>query len=155
MNYTKTQIEDAIIATLQPLHMDNGGVLRKIAGYQGELDSENLTQFIASFPAVLVVYVRSPYDEDAWPFMVERMRYVLIIGDRSMRDNADARKGSSERIGTYSLLYQVRSKLHGKKLGLEITKCSIKDEVEIANTRTLSLYSQEYEITQDFRELPS
>lgn len=157
MNYSKTEIEDAIIKTLMPLHMDNGGVVKKIAGYQGELDDENLQQFIITFPVILVVYARSTYREDAWPYMVEGMRYAVIIGDRSMRENADARKGSSERTGTYSLMKQARSKLHGSKLGLtpEIVKSSISAEVALANTRTLSLYSQEYEITDDFRELPS
>lgn len=152
MNYSKTEIEDAIIKTLMPLHMDNGGVFRKIAGYQGELDEENLTQFIITFPVILIAFGRSTYREFAWPFLKEEMTFAFVIGDRSMRENADARKGSSERTGTYSLMKSVRQKLHASKLGLNINKCAISGEVALANTRTLSLYSQEYKIEQDIRE---
>lgn len=152
MNYSKTQIEEAIITTLGPLHMDNGGPVRKIASYQGEFDEETLTQFITTFPAVLVAFARSEFIDDPYPYLNEAATFSVIIGDRSMRENKDARAGSAQTIGTYALLRLVKQHLHAKSLGLKINKCVLAREVALANTRTLSLYSAEYRITQNIRE---
>ncbi len=152
MNYDKDQIEDGILTTLASLHQDQGGPAKKIASYGGELDEDNLTQFIVSFPAILLAFAKSDYRPDAWPYMVEELTYSIIIGDRSMRaDRSTARKGSSERTGTYELLKQVRGKLHASNLGLTILKCEIMRELALANTKTLSLYAAEYKVTQKVR----
>lgn len=151
MNYSKTEIEDAIIATLSPLHQDQGGDVKKIAGYQGELDEDNLTQFIIQFPAILVAYVGSTYKEDSFPYMIEEITYSILINGRNMRGNEAARKGILS-AGTYSIMQQVRDKLQGERLGLDIRPAQILRETALINTRSVSIYSAEYRITQNYRK---
>ena len=152
MSYSKGEIEDAIISSLAPLHQGQGGDVKKIAGYQGELDEDNLTQFIVQFPAILVAFGGSIYKEDAFPYMVEEMTYSLLINDRNMRGNEAARKGSPLTAGTYSLMQQVRDNLHGKRLGLSIDPLVLLRETALVNTKTVSIYSAEYMVKQKIRE---
>lgn len=152
MNHSLAEIEDAIIATLGPLHQDHGGPVRKIDSYSGEFDVDTLEQFIVTFPVILVAYAGSGFKDTIFPYLGEEAVYTLIIGDRSMRQNRDARVGSAQAVGTYSLLRQVKQRLHGSTLGLGINKCIISRVAALANTRTLSLYSAEFRITQDIRE---
>lgn len=152
MSYSKGAIEDAIISALSPLHQGQGGDVKKIAGYQGELDEDNLTQFIVQFPAILVAFGGSIYKEDAFPYMVEEMTYSLLINDRNMRGNEAARRGSPLTPGTYSLMQQVREKLHGKTLGLQVYPLVVLRETAIVNTKTVSIYSAEYMVKQKIRE---
>ncbi len=151
MNYSKTEIEDAIIAALMPLHQSQGGDVKKIAGYQGELDEDNLTQFIIQFPAILVAYSGSNYTVDAFPYMVEEMTYSILINSRNMRGNEAARKGALS-TGTYSLMQQVRDKLHGDRLGLDIRPAQILREAALVNTKSVSIYSAEFRIVQEYRK---
>ncbi len=155
MNYSKTEIEDALIAVLAPLHSDQGGDVRKIAGYQGELDSENLTQFVIQFPAILVAFAGSAYKMDAYPYMIEELTYTILIADRNMRGNEAARKGAPRTVGTYTLMRQVRQLLHGKRLDLSMATSdplTIVREVALVNTKTVSIYSAEYLVRQKIRE---
>ncbi len=149
MAYTKTEIEDAIIRTLNPLHQRAGGRVKKIEGYQGELDVESIEQLVVVFPMILVVYLGSAYVEDAYPLMRETLTYGLVLGDRNLRGNTAARKDSPE--GAYGLLTSVRDLLHGQRLGLSIDKTAITREQALAQTKSLALYSAEYEVVQRIR----
>lgn len=150
MAHTKTEIENAIIAALAPLHINQGGRVKKIEGYQGELDAESIEQLVVVFPMILPVYLGSGYVQDAYPFMVETLTYGLVIGDRNLRGNAAARTADPQ--GVYGLLVSTRQLLHGKRLGLSIDTTVLTREVALAQTKTLALYSQEYQIVQRIRD---
>jgi len=150
MTYTLTEIEDAILAALAPLGTGQGGSVKKIDSYGGELDEEKIAQFAVTVPAILVAYAGSVLVPDAYPYLVETGTWAILIADRNLRGNRQARADGPE--GTYGLLVSVRLKLHGVRLLSNLRPATLKRQIALANTPSLSIYSAEYEIIQHVRD---
>jgi phage gp37-like protein len=114
-NWSYNEIEDAVLAALEDLKLENGGIALTVKAYQGELSAEPALQTaLGRFPAVLVTILGANYDEPeslARRIQGQTWRIVVFLGSRSWR-KTDAS------AGVYDLLQEVRSRLAGKTLGL-------------------------------------
>lgn len=146
MSYTIEQIEDAIISKLEPLKASLG--VRAIKTYQGELESEDeIKRLVMLFPAIYVVYGGSRY-EDLGARKVEHMAYHLVVCDRNLRSEAEARRGGSENPGVYAMLGAIRDALCGSQLSLEIFPINLIREEPVWFEGGISIYGAEYETAQ-------
>jgi len=146
MSYTIEQIEDALIDKLDALK-DTQGV-RTLKTYQGELETEDdVAKMVRLFPAVFVVYGGSDY-ADHGARKVQKMRFVIIVCDKSLRAEEEARRGGVNNPGTYALLGAVRDLLYGSMLDLEIYPVSLLREESAWFSKGVSIYAAEYETAQ-------
>ena len=144
--YSIEEIEDAIIDKLSALKTDLG--VRTIKSYQSELESEaDIKRIIMLFPAIYVVYGGSDY-KDYGARKVEHMAYHLIVCDRSLRSEAEARRGGAQNPGTYAMLDAIRDKLFGSQLSMEIFPIALRREIPVWFGKGVSIYSAEYETAQ-------
>jgi phage gp37-like protein len=156
--YTIEQIEDAIIAALAPLKVGYTPVgesdpavwrtCRTIKTYQGELDDEDaIARVIRLLPAVLTVYGGSGYAAHG-ARKIEKPTFTLFVCDKSLRSEAEARRGGAGNPGAYALLNGVRDLLYGEQLSLEIAPLELLRERPIWFGQGISIYSADYETTQ-------
>lgn len=160
--YTIGQIEDAICERLavmcgvySPLSGDDAvgeptiwHAIRTIKSYQGELDDEeSIARAIRLFPAILVMYAGSEYD-DHGSRQVERMTYVCFVCDKSLRLEEEARQGGTQNPGAYAMLNGIRDILTNSRLGLDIFPLSPRRELPVWFGKGISIYSAEYETAQ-------
>ena len=156
--YTLEQIEDAIIAQLAPLKVGHTPVgeadpavwrtVRTIKTYQGELDDEEtIARATRLFPAILVMYLGSDYDEHG-ARKIERPTFVLFVCDRSLRSEEEARRGGTENPGTYAMLNGMRDLLYDSRLSKDIFPMSLRQERPVWFSKGVSIYSAEYETAQ-------
>jgi phage gp37-like protein len=121
-------IEDGIIAVLQTLSVKQGGYVKEIASYAGELDSETLRRAVSQisprFPLFLVSYtdgedkqipaVASVYGE---PRIWEHTcTFSVIACDNDARGDRTRRRGAGEKPGLYKLISDARRLLAGLQL---------------------------------------
>lgn len=146
MSYEIEQIEDAIIAALDPLKASLG--VRTIKSYQAELDDEDMiARATRLFPAIIIVYGGSEY-ADHGSRKVEKMTYLLFVCDKSLRVEDEARHGGSLNPGTYAMLKGTRDLLYEKRLSLDITPLKLLREDPVWFGKGVSIYSAGYETTQ-------
>jgi phage gp37-like protein len=146
MNYTITQIEDAIIDKLSGLKASLG--VKTIKSYQGELDNEEeIARTARLFPAIIVMYVGSDYDEHGGR-KNEKPTITLFVCDKNLRAEEEARRGGSGNPGTYAMLNGIRDLLYGSRLTLDIFPLSLLRERPIWFSKGVSIYSAEYETAQ-------
>ena len=146
MSYTIEQIEDAIISELESLKSSLG--IRAIKTYQDELESEDeIKRLVMLFPAIYVVYGGSRY-EDLGARKVQHMAYHLIVCDKNLRSEAEARRGGLENPGTYAMLDAIRDALCGSQLSMEIFPINLIREEPVWFGDGISIYGAEYETAQ-------
>ncbi len=155
--YTIEEIEDGIITKLAPLqtlyeqHIGDPAVyssVRTIKSYQGELDDEeSIARAIRLFPAILVMYFGSEYEEHG-SRKIEKLTFGLFICDKSLRSEQEARRGGTENPGTYAVLNGIRDLLYGSRLFKDISPISLLRELPVWFNRGVSVYSAEYETAQ-------
>ena len=147
MAATIEQVEDAIISALEPLKASLG--VRTIKTYGGELETEDEVKAITLFPAVYVVYGGSEYEEHG-SRKVERMTFHILACDRSLRSEAEARRGGTGNPGVYAMLEAVRNVLYGETLGLgsETFPFRLIRQAAIWFSATTCIYGAEYETAQ-------
>lgn len=156
--YTIEQIEDAIIAKLAPLKVGYtpvGGsdpaiwrTVRTIKSYQGELDDEeSIARATRLFPAILVMYFGSEYEEHG-ARKIEKPTFVLFICDKSLRSEEEARRGGTQNPGTYAVLNGTRDLLYDSRLSKDIFPMSLLRERPAWFGKGVSIYSAEYETAQ-------
>ncbi len=144
--YTIEQIEDAIIAALAPLKVSLG--IREIKSYQGELEEADLKKMAGNFPAIYVVYGSSGYVAHG-ARKQEKMGFELFVCDKTLRVEAEARRGGAKNPGTYRMLRECRSLITGKNLGLaELTPIEIQHDTPVWFGGGVSIYAQGYETAQ-------
>ena len=144
--YTIEQIEDAVMAAVNPLKTSLG--VRTIKSYQGEMDDEDaIARAARLFPAIICVYGGSEY-ADHGSRKVETMTYLLFVCDKNLRTEGEARRGGAGNPGTYAMLNGLRDLLYGKRLGLEIFPLKVLREGPVYLGQGLSVYSAEYETAQ-------
>jgi hypothetical protein len=125
-------IEDGICAALTPLKTSEGGYLKTLGFYGGELDAETLRAFVRenspNFPLVLVSYtdgedVYSPPVAVAFdqPRIVEHRCTFSVIGcaDDARGDKA-RRRGAAGGVGLLKMMADVRAALAGLRLRAEV-----------------------------------
>jgi phage gp36-like protein/phage gp37-like protein len=127
--YTIEQIEDAVITKLAPLKTGYTakegdpavyGTVREIRTYQGELDDEeSLARAARLFPTILVMYGGSDYEEHG-PRKIEKAVFCLFVCDKSLRSEAEGRRGGTQNPGAYALLNGIRDLLYDSRLSKDI-----------------------------------
>ena len=145
MSYTIEQIEDALITKLDALKASQG--VRTIKTYQGELEEDDVRKIVSLCPAIYVVYGGSEYKPHG-ARKVEWMTYHMFVCDKSLRAEAEARRGGTENPGTYVLLNAIRDLLYGDMLSLEIYPLRLVRETAVWFGGGISVYGAEYETAQ-------
>lgn len=145
MAYTIEQIEDAIIDAVEAI---DAVTIRTVKTYQGELEEKDIRRLTAQFPAVYVVYGGSDYAAHG-DRKIERMVYHLIVCDKSLRIEEEARRGGAGNPGTYAMLHAVRDALCGSQAGLSnLTPMALISETPVWFGDGLSIYAAEYGAAQ-------
>jgi len=156
--YTIEQFEDAFIAKLAPLKIGYTPVgesdpavwrtVRTIKSYQGELDDEeNIARSIRLFPAIIIMYAGSEYEEHG-SRVIEKPVFSLFFCDKNLRVEEEARRGGSNNPGIYALLDGARDLLYGSRLSLDIFPLMLLRQRPVWFGKGISIYSAEYETSQ-------
>lgn len=142
---TVTEIEDAILAALAPLAASHG--VRQTAPYNGEMDLEKFQGAVQQWPAVLVHYTGSSF-EDRGRRRAEYMEFVVFVCSRHGGDQALARRGDSTTPGSYALLKGVADLLEGRRVIVadDVFPCVRLGQQSEIQGRGLSVYSARYVI---------
>ena len=143
--YTIEEIEDAVIATLEPLKGTLG--VRTVKSYQGELEEDDIKKLIALFPAIYVVYGGSRFVTSGRR-VVETMTWHFFVCDKNLRSEEEARKGGAGNPGTYAMLRFVMSKIGGQQLSMEIQPFKPIRHQTVWFGGGISIYSADYEMAQ-------
>lgn len=126
--------------------------IREIKTYGGEFD-EGLTAIIDMFPAIWVVFESSgtaekiSHNKTKYP-----LKFVVLVGARSVRNEEARRQGAGRDIGTYEMLDRVQKLLIGNDLssvgitGLQPLELGRTKTVFNTKTRaqSISVLSQEF-----------
>lgn len=153
-NYSFADYENAILTALDGLRETEGGYLKTLRGYSGELDDRSLWEAVAArFPAVLVEVAGATYNQLNLPFpplICQQLPVVnIIVAAHFWRDQADARTAAN--VGAYSILDAVRGLLMGKTFSLDIRHCLLLDENKLAHDlgAHVVLYLARYQLIND------
>lgn len=149
MNYSFTDYENAVLAALRDLRRENGGYLAALEGYAGQIDTkEAIKTWMGRFPAVAVAVIDADYPEAMRTnaYWGQLTRVYVFVGAQSWRGQDEARKGA---VGAYQILKDLRDRLLGKTLGLEIRECSLRRESVLASELTTVIHVAEYQIVND------
>lgn len=144
MSYTIEAIEDAIIAAVDAI---TAVTIKTVKSYNGDLDQADLRRLTGPLPAVYVIYGGSKY-VDHGARKVEAMRYRLLVCDKNLRAEAEARRGGTGNPGTYAMLNAIRDALCGEQLSMTITPLALLREDPIFNGSGISVYGAEYGTSQ-------
>nr|WP_319491805.1 phage protein Gp37 [uncultured Desulfobacter sp.] len=144
MTHEFEQIEEAALAALAD--MAQLGV-KTIAPYSGELEVDELKQITVRFPCIYVIADGLAID---WRVGSDECRIDLIImvGDKNYRGNRTAARGSANNPGVYSMLKEIRARMHRKVMlpgWAPAVVMSESPEVYIPK-RGLCLYSARYSV---------
>lgn len=136
-------MEEALVALLSPLRDSHG--VREIKTYGDDLEPEALAKLLPNLPALLVVYAGSVI-ENLGQRQIDRGAYFVFVCDRSLRNNAATRAGTS---GVYSLLGAVRQLLHGKDIFPDMQALLKRQETFLSRADMTVCYAV-YEIAQAY-----
>ncbi|MFA2969784.1 DUF1834 family protein [Acinetobacter pittii] len=90
--------------------------IREIKTYGGEFD-EDLTTVADVFPAIWIVFDGSSSPKKTNFNKVEYpLKFVVMVGARSVRNEEARRQGAASDIGTYEMLHRVQQLLIGNDL---------------------------------------
>ena len=146
MNYGFDDYENAILNELSSLKKENGGYLRVLKGYAGELGTEEaFRKFLGLMPQVLVEIESAKYTLVGCSY-AQNVLINLYVSSSSYRSQDDARKGT---IGVYKILKDVRNILINNNLGFEIRPLILSSERKLASSNRVVIYLAEYQIIND------
>lgn len=116
-----TAVEQAICERLKN---GLGRMVDDVRSYGGELDA-GLDEVIRVLPAAWVTFggiQQTKATNTTRRKFKASARFVVIVGDKNIRSEADARHGGvlNEEVGTNNLVFAVRRLLSGQDLGLSI-----------------------------------
>lgn len=166
MKAIRTQIEDAVIASLQPLSRAADGYLRAIKPYRGELEgAANMDELRDSLrgmaPAALVSTGPGRYREmhTARRRAVMDMDVEILIVSASLRSNEDRMRGAGALTvpprgdpGIYLLLEQVTRILIAQPLAADGAGYMIPvDEVLLTHVPDLTVWRMRFRIAADVK----
>ncbi len=109
--------------------------IREIKTYGGEFD-EDITAIIKAFPAIWVTF-----DGSATPSMnsfnktVYPIKFIVLVGARSLRSEQAQRHGTAVDVGTYQMLDRVQHLL----IGNDLSSMGVKGlaPLELGRTKTI------------------
>ena len=126
-----------------------------VATYGGEFD-EGLECVVRSFPAIWVAFGGDgPGKALAMPKRVWRFpaTFAVIVASRNPRSEAATRKGDVLKVGTYTMLEDVRRLLLYQDLGLDIEELAPGRTRTLVNARlknnAVSAYAMEWHTSYD------
>ncbi|WP_314140432.1 DUF1834 family protein [Buttiauxella noackiae] len=116
-----TDIENALC---ERLRQGMGRMVRSVASYGGEMDGEP-AEIIRQLPGIWVTFggvQKTERTSTARNKFLTHGRFVVIVGDRNVRNEAASRTGgpNKDEVGTYRLVAAVRRLLSGQDMGLKI-----------------------------------
>ena len=135
--YKKSEIESAILSALSPLRIGNGGYLLGLDMYRGELSSAGVFKESVRMPSVSLSYSGSTYGIGTYLHAEETITYNLI---------AFCRTGATP--DACRLLEDVRARLCGSSIGLDIKPLRLLREFPISVTKEYTTLSAVYSVTQ-------
>ncbi len=149
MNYLFNDYEDAVLTALADLAEANGGYLKHLGPYAGEFSNEQTTRlFFNRFPGILVNIPSANYERyqpSGRGLTRQTITIALHVASRSWRNQGEARSGNQ---GVYTILWDIRDRLHGKTLGLTgIFPLEISHEVLVSSDEHTILYRADYLLT--------
>ena len=108
---TPMDVEDAILALLEPLRDDPGA--KTVSSFQGQPGKEAWARLRRGVPAVLVLYAGSRGFRLSGRRLEERMTFEVYVMDKSYRSDTTGQKPEPGHPGTYALLAAARERLVG------------------------------------------
>ena len=159
MNETIAQIEDAILAALDPLKSGAEGIFaKKIETYQGDLNQtsiDDLTAYLAlSYPAIMVMYLGSRATEDEANLYHDIQTWGVIVAAQNLRGEKEARRGNGIDAGSYEMIEAVKKILTGNSLGLTVQPPSLKTIDSLIVGPGISIYSMTFDVDLDYQATP-
>ena len=140
------EIENGMVAAIKTA--TGMAYLKSMDSYAGQLD-EDLNEVIRSYPAVWVAFAGSgkPAKTGGNTWKVPAT-FVVMVAARNVRDEKAARIGTSNEVGAYKILKDVRALLLNQDLGLAIERFTPGAIKTLYNTkvggRGLAVFSQEW-----------
>ncbi len=135
--YKKSEIESAILNALSPLRIGNGGYLLELDVYRGELSAAGVFKESVRTPSVFLSYSGSIYGTGSYLHAEESITYNII---------AFCRTGTTP--DACKLLEDVRDRLCGSSIGLDIKPLRLMREYSIGVTKEFTTLSAVYSVTQ-------
>ncbi len=147
-----TAIEQGIvnvIKTANTVPANEGGLgyrLKTVKSYGGEL-SGKLADVAAFFPFVLVAFSGLRKLRSLGTRTEYEVFFAVICAAKSLRNEEEQRRGGSRQPGSYQILEDCFSRLHGNMLGLDISPLEIVRIDPLVNERgdrdNASIYGME------------
>ena len=136
------QVENAVIAALEPL-LSSG--LKTLETYSGQMDVDDIETVTFRFPCVYIV-VPGLSLIDANRYDKYHMELTLIVGDRNVRGNIAAARGDASSPGVYALLEATRGRMHRQKIMDGWTPLTLKSENSLvyAPKASICIYTADY-----------
>ena len=110
--------------------------IREVKTYGGEFDAEDLSTVINTFPAIWITFEGSgtpkkiSHNKTQYP-----IKFVILVGARSVRNEEARRQGAGRDIGTYQMLANVQNLLTENDLSIVGVKGLV--PLELGKTRTI------------------
>ena len=115
------EIEQAIIDRIKAAQAaDVLGYKLKTIGTWGGDNSDDLRRLVKSFPAVWVIYAGETPGRHTSRYQEYTARFNIVIAAQSLRNEKQARRGSSGNVGSYQILQDVKSLILNSRLALDI-----------------------------------
>lgn len=145
MAYDIETIEDAIISAIEAITAVS---IRTVKTYQGQLDEKDIKELTAPLPAVYVVYGGSRFTPHG-DRKVENIIFDLLVCDKNLRSEEEARRGGTGNPGTYAMLQAVRDAICGSQVGLaELSPLNIQSQTPVWFDGGVSIYDAAYTTSQ-------
>ena len=143
-NLTFQNYTDAVVAALQPLIVANGGIVKALKAYAGQIvvrPDAIYWDTTTGMPFVLVEVVHADYQPGGLPFHDQKVRLQLYVVTNSLRSVDDAYANMS------TLLDSIRTLLLGQTLGLAIDPLLLVDERKMDAAPDMVFYLATYKFT--------
>jgi len=151
--YTITEIENAIVTALDADPINT--YAKTIESYDGQLEQE-IGKTLLILPAVLPVFAGDRFTEASGSNTVYNRicDWDVLVAFRNLRGESATRRGVSgaSEIGIYEALDDVRSKLVGENLGLEIEPFRILWRRRILASARAFIYSVRIQTQMDYEK---
>ena len=149
MAYTITQLENAIIAALDVSPINT--YAKTIGGYAGQLE-QDVGKALLIMPAVLVVFSGDDFRAAQGQSTVYNriVNFQVLAACKNLRGSDARRQGVGSEVGIYEMLDDIRSKLVGNKLSLNIEPLRILGRRPVLISDIAYIYAAEFQTQLDY-----